>query len=146
MQIKQELGKYVALNNNASEFDHLGQLININERDKVNPHDPNINSGHQLYQKTQKMKENLQQEHHQNEQDRQNELPQVKSEVRDVFMSDAISLIGMIYECAKAKNIPAQDFEAIVMQGYEKTIHMKNNRMPSSLAQLVTQTNRKTCQ
>ena len=53
VQIKQELGKYVALNNNASEFDHLGQLVNINEREKVNPHDPNINRGHQLYQKTQ---------------------------------------------------------------------------------------------
>ncbi len=35
---------------------------------------------------------------------------QQNSEVKDVFMTDAISLIGMIYECARVKNIQAVDF------------------------------------
>ena len=61
-------------------------------------------------------------------------------------MTDAISLIGMIYECARVKNIAAIDFESIVMRSYEKTMHLKNSSMPSSLEQLVSQTNKKTSQ
>ena len=41
------------------------------------------------------------------------------SNSKDAFMTDAIQLIGIIYKYAKIRNIPANEFEQIIMRSYE---------------------------
>ena len=48
-------------------------------------------------------------------------------------MTDAIALIGYIYDYAKSRNIPAADFEMIIMRSYIKTMKLKEGPMPENL-------------
>jgi len=56
-----------------------------------------------------------------------------KPEFHDIFMTDAIALIGYIYDYAKSRKIPAADFEMIIMRSYIKTMKLKEGPMPENL-------------
>ena len=43
-------------------------------------------------------------------------------------MTDAIQLIGIIYKYAKIRNIPANEFEQIIMRSYEIAWKLQSNR------------------
>ena len=47
---------------------------------------------------------------------------------KDAFMTDSIQLIGLIYKFSKMRNIPAQDFEQIIIRSYEvaRDLHSKD--------------------
>lgn len=57
---------------------------------------------------------------------------------KDAFMTDSIQLIGLIYKFSKMRNIPAQDFEQIIIRSYEvaRDLHSKDKNGQNKQQQL----------